>query len=146
MQDSKVKRPGSYRDALSAEKMDELQGKILRVLVLDKKYLDKEYSAKHLAEDIGTNTRYISAVINSRFHVNYSEFVNKQRIDDAMSMLTDKRFLQLSICDIADKVGFSNRQSFYSAFFKFQGTTPRKYRVEYLSQHPELQRKANTKK
>ena len=41
--------------------MDEMKEKINRIIVMEKKYLDKDYSAKKLAEDLGTNTRYISA-------------------------------------------------------------------------------------
>ena len=33
---------------------------------------------------------------------------------------------------ISAMVGFSNRQSFYAAFYRFVGKTPRQYRVEEL--------------
>ena len=69
-----------YRSLVSPKLMDEMKEKILNIIVMEKKYKDKDYSAKKLAEDLGTNTRYISAVVNVRFHMNYTSFVNKFRI------------------------------------------------------------------
>ena len=130
-------KEAKYRSLVSPEMMDRLQEGILKAIVMEKKYKDKDYSAKRLAEDLGTNTRYISAVVNTRFHQNFTSFVNSYRINDAMSLLTDKRCMELNMGEIADLVGFANRQSFYAAFFKFQGMTPREYRMNYLLEHPD---------
>lgn len=111
--------------------MDELKQKILEVILIQKKYKDKNYSAKNLAEDLGTNTRYISAVVNVRFHMNYTSFVNKYRIEEAMGILTDRRYTHMKMEDISQMVGFANRQSFYAAFFKINGCTPREYKLRY---------------
>jgi YesN/AraC family two-component response regulator len=76
----KKEKEAAYRSLVNPQLMDELKEKILHVIVMQKKYKDKDYSAKKLAEEIGTNTRYISAVVNTRFHMNYTSFVNKYRI------------------------------------------------------------------
>jgi len=122
-----------YRTLVSPALMDELKEKILDLVVMQKKYKDKNYSAKRLAEDLGTNTRYVSAVVNVRFHMNYTSFVNKYRIEEAMSILTDKRYQDLRIEEVSDMVGFSNRQSFYASFYKLIGITPREYRLQHAS-------------
>lgn len=114
--------------------MDELKEKILNIILIQQRYKDKNYSAKQLAEDLGTNTRYISAVVNVRFHMNYTSFVNKFRIEEAMALLVDKRYQELNMEDISDMVGFSNRQSFYASFYKLNGVTPRDYRMSHLAQ------------
>ncbi len=126
---SKKEKEATYRSLVSPQLMDELKEKILNVIVMQKKYKDKDYSAKQLASDLGTNTRYISAVVNVRFHMNYTSFVNKYRIEEAMSILVDKRYADLSIEEVSDMVGFANRQSFYASFYKLMGITPREYRV-----------------
>ena len=95
-----------------------------------KKYKDKEYSAKRLAEDLGTNTRYVSAVVNVCFDMNYTSLVNKYRIEDAKAMLVDRRNRDLRMEDISDLCDFSNRQSFYAAFYKYTGVTPRQYKLD----------------
>ena len=116
--------------------MDEMKEKILNIIVMQKKYKDKDYSAKKLAEDLGTNTRYISAVVNVRFHMNYTSFVNKFRIEEAMAILVDRRYQDLRMEEVSDMVGFANRQSFYASFYKIMNMTPREYRLKHLAQHP----------
>ena len=125
-----------YRSLVSPKLMDEMKEKILKIIVMEKKYKDKDYSAKKLAEDLGTNTRYISAVVNVRFHMNYASFVNKFRIEEAMTILVDRRYQDLRMEEVSDMVGFANRQSFYASFYKLMHMTPREYRLQHLAQHP----------
>lgn len=123
-----------YRSLVSPDLMDKLKDQILEKILFEKKYKEKDYSAKKLAEELGTNTRYISAVVNVKFHMNYTSFVNKYRVEEAMTLLTDKRYAKLTIEEISDMVGFSNRQSFYASFFRILGETPRDYRVAHKPQ------------
>lgn len=121
-----------YRDMIRAELADELYDKIMNIIVLQKKYKDPNYSAKDLAKELKTNTRYLSAVINSRFGMNYSCLVNEYRIKDALHLLVDKRYAERNIEEISAMVGFANRQSFYAAFYKNMGETPNGYRKRKL--------------
>jgi len=129
----KASKDADYRGLIRAELADELYDGILTIIVAQKKYRDADYSAKKLAEDLGTNPRYLSAVINSRFGMNYSSLVNEFRVRDAANMLTDKRYLDLTMDEIGRKAGFANRQSFYAAFFKEKGEAPHQYKKRILS-------------
>lgn len=129
----KKEKEAAYRSLVSPKLMDELKERILDIILIQKKYKDKDYSAKKLADELETNTRYVSAVVNVRFHMNYSSFVNKFRIEEAMALLTDKRYQDLNMEDISDMVGFSNRQSFYAAFYKMNRITPRNYKMQHVS-------------
>ena len=131
-------KKAAYRSLVSPAVMDRMQEQIMKIIVMDKKYRDKDYSAQDLANEIGTNTRYISAVVNVRFHMNFTSFVNSYRISDAKSILVDKRYQDLNIEEVSDMVGFANRQSFYAAFYRFTGITPRQYRINNLKQHPSM--------
>lgn len=138
-------KEATYRTLVSPKLMDELQEKILEIIVMQKKYKDKDYSAKKLALDLGTNTRYVSAVVSMRFHMNYSALINKYRIDEAMSILVDKRYTDLRIEDVSDMVGFANRQSFYASFYRLMNMTPREYRQRHMQQHPTVSKKTPKK-
>ena len=140
----KKEKEAAYRTLVSPTLMDELKEKILDVIVMQKKYKDKDYSAKRLAEDLGTNTRYISAVVNVRFHMNYTSLVNKYRIEEAMSILTDRRYRDLRIEEVSDMVGFANRQSFYASFYRIMGITPKEYKLQHMPKQP-APRKKTTK-
>ena len=126
----KVKK-AEYRRSVNSAMMDIIQEQIMDIIVTQKMYRDKDYSAKKLADEIGTSNRYI-------FHMNYSQFVNKYRIDEAMRILADLHYQDLSIVDIFDMVGFGNRQSFYASFYRFTGVTPRQYRLDYLKKQKSL--------
>lgn len=131
LKDRKIKN-AAYRDMIRAELADELYDKIMNIIVLQKKYKDPNYSAKDLAKDLKTNTRYLSAVVNSRFGMNYSCLVNEYRIKDALHLLVDKRYADKNVEEISAMVGFANRQSFYAAFYKNVGETPNSYRKRKL--------------
>ena len=102
------------------------------IIVVQKKYKDPDYSAKDLAKELKTNTRYLSAVVNSRFGMNYSCLLNEYRVKDALHLLTDKRYADKNVEEISAMVGFANRQSFYAAFYKNVGETPNGYRKKHL--------------
>ncbi len=130
----KKEKKARYRTLVNPKLMDEMKDRILEIIVMQKKYKDKDYSAKQLAADLGTNTRYISAVVNVKFHMNYTSFVNMHRIEEAMDILVDKRYQNLKMEEVSDMVGFSNRQSFYASFYRLQGMTPREYRMQHKPQ------------
>ena len=128
----KQDKNAAYRSLIRAELADELYEKILNIVVIQKRYRDKDFSAKELAQELGTNTRYISAVINSRFNTNFSCLINEYRIKEALHRMKDKRYLDLTIEEIGTLVGFANRQSFYASFYRIMGETPNGYRKRHL--------------
>lgn len=128
----KKSKEASYRTMIRAELADELYDKIMNIIVIQKKYRDPDYSAKDLAKELQTNTRYLSAVVNSRFGKNYSCLLNEYRIKEAMHLLVDRRYVDKNVEEISTMVGFANRQSFYAAFYKNIGITPREYRLKHM--------------
>ena len=129
----KQEKNAAYRSLIRAELADELYEKILNIIIIEKRYRDKDFSAKELAKELKTNTRYISAVINSRFNTNFSCLINEYRIKEAQHKLTDKRFQEMTIEEIGCLVGFANRQSFYASFYRVMGETPNNYRRRHMT-------------
>ena len=103
----------------------------MEIVVIQKRYRDATFSAKELAAELKTNTRYLSAVVNSRFGMNYSCLLNEYRVKEAQHLLTDKRYADKTVEEISTMVGFANRQSFYAAFYKNLGETPNGYRKRF---------------
>ena len=130
--DSNEKKAPAYLTKISSETFDKLKEQLLQLMVVEKKYRDRHFTAKKLAEALHTNTRYVSIVLNVRYHLNYSQFVNRLRIEEAMALLADKRYAGLRMDEISDMVGFANRQSFYRAFHLSTGVTPRQYQANYI--------------
>lgn len=129
----KEEKNAPYRSLIRAELADELYDKILNIILIEKRYRDKDFSAKELAKELNTNTRYISAVINSRFNTNFSCLINEYRIKEAMHRMTDKRYADMTIEEIGKMVGFANRQSFYASFYRMMKETPNDYRKRHIT-------------
>ncbi len=125
----KKEKEVTYLNLVKPDLMNTLMNRIIDCIGNKKMYKEKNYSAKRLALDIGTNTRYVSAVLNVRFGMNYTSFVNRYRVSEAMMLLKDEAYKGLTMEDISNMVGFANRQSFYAAFFRFEGITPRQYKL-----------------
>ena len=129
----KKEKTAAYRTLVKPEIIDEIYEQILRKMIVEKKYRDPEYTAKKLAEEIGTNTRYISAAVSLRFQTNYSALIGGFRIRDAIAMLSDKRYKDITMGELAQACGFANRQSFYAAFYRAEGTTPKQYQADFYA-------------
>ena len=125
--------PARYTTLVNSATMEKMKDQIYTIVVKQKKYRDKNYSARQLARDLMTNTRYVSAVINVKFGMNYANFVNKYRVRDAVEILQDPKCVDLRMQDISDMVGFANRQSFYAAFFRVMQVPPREFRVDVMT-------------
>lgn len=54
-----------------------------------------------------------------------TEYINRKRIEAACRLLSET---QLSVQEISEKVGFSDKSHFYRMFSKFMGGTPAEYR------------------
>lgn len=118
----------AYRSKLKAERAYELYIKILAQLTRDKLYRDPSYGTAQLAEDLGTNTRYISAAVAVCSGGNYSALVNGLRLRDACKMLRAAKYARMSVEEIGLLAGFASRQAFYTAFHRMYDCTPKEYR------------------
>ena len=129
--DKKQKTP-LYRTTLSESLAEELYQKIMVKFIVEKKYRYPKYSAQEMAKELGTNTRYVSAVINLKYQDNCSQMVNDFRVKEAMYMLSDIHYVNMTMEDVGTKVGFANRQCFYAAFFRRVGMSPFEYKKQNM--------------
>lgn len=87
-----------------------------------------DFSLQMLADSVGSNTRYVSAIINDRYGKNFKTLLNEHRIRIACTRLADREhYGQMTIQAIYEEVGYTNAVSFIRAFRKFNGMTPSEY-------------------
>lgn len=90
-----------------------------------KAFLEKGLTLNRLAAEFGTNTSYLSQVINEYKGTNFNTYINTLRIKYATQKIySDKEWRKYSVEDIASQCGFSNRQSFSNIFFEQNGIRP----------------------
>jgi AraC-like DNA-binding protein len=136
----KQEKPAIYRMAVKPEVIDEIYEQILKKMIVEKKFRDPKFTAQKLAEEIGTNTRYISAAVSLRFQQNYTELINGYRIREAIAIMTDRRNKGITMGEVATAAGFANRQSFYAAFYRIHGKTPKEYQTHFFAKAAEPKR------
>lgn len=125
-----IKTEPAYRSKMKAEKANELYIKIVERLTREKLYRDPTYNTYRLAEDLNTNTRYISAAVSVCTGSNYTALVNGLRLRDVVKMMQSAQYKEMTVEEIGLLAGFSSRQSFYIAFHRMYDCTPRAYRLE----------------
>lgn len=131
----------AYSSRINRKTLMEIKKGVRNYIIIGRRYRNPKYSAKQLAEDIGVNTRYLSAALQLHYNCNFNELVNKFRIEDAKQIMLDEEF-SMTMEDVAFSSGFCNRQSFYTAFNKYVGMKPKEWLNQIRQQREsELQRK-----
>ena len=91
-------------------------------------YCNDEFTLDKLSDLVGSNTRYVSQVINGYYGKNFNSFVNEYRIRLAcLRLADDKTYGRHTINAIGQSVGFKSNTTFSAVFRKQTGMTPSVY-------------------
>lgn len=91
----------------------------------NKQFINKNLTSALLAKKVGTNSKYLSQIINYSKNKNITSYINDLRIEYAIELLkSDSKILNYTIQSIAEEVGFNNAESFSKAFFKKTSLKP----------------------
>lgn len=111
----------------------ELEEPLLKCMTESKLFLQSDLSIYDVAKEIKAPTRKVSNCINDNFGYNFSEWVNRFRVDEVKIRFGDESSSYLTIEAIGQESGFKSRSAMYSAFSKFTGQSPAKLRKSDLS-------------
>ena len=89
---------------------------------------NSNFNLSMLAEKAGSNTKYVSSIINDVYGKNFKTVLNEYRIREACRRLTDKdHYGNMTIQAIYEELGYNSAASFIQAFKKVNGMTPSVY-------------------
>lgn len=112
--------------ALAPEQVESILAELRLVMEKERLFLDNQLALPQLAKHIGLSPNYVSQAINEGAGVNFFDFVNRYRVDEA------KRRLGAEDADnnlnIAMASGFNSKTAFYTAFKKHTGMTPSEFK------------------
>lgn len=115
---------------------DSLAKKIKRVMEETDLFCQPDFSLERLAAEIGSNSRYVSEVVNDVLGQNFRTMLNEYRVKRAMHMLSDTaNYGHLTIKAIGESVGYRSSSTFISVFTRQTGLKPSIY--QKLSQEKE---------
>ncbi len=92
-------------------------------------FQDSELSLDKAATGLGLSSRYVSRIFKKELKINFTNYVNKVRIEKAKEILLN---FNQSITDIAFDVGYGNLNHFERIFKKYEKITPKEYRLRIL--------------
>nr|GFB07590.1 hypothetical protein F511_25198 [Tanacetum cinerariifolium] len=112
---------------LSASQVQYWQTQLQGLLTTEKVYLEADLNLPGLAQKAGLTTHELSFVLNEGFGVNFFQFINGYRVEEAKRLLTSAQHQHLSMVGIAFEAGFSSKTTFNTTFKKVTGLTPSQF-------------------
>lgn len=112
---------------IDTETVSSLKENLKSLIEVEKKYLNSELTLNEAAKLLNTNTTYLSRIINEQSGMNFSNYINKYRIEEAKRLLDEGKQDSLTFEGIGKSCGFLSRSAFNQAFKKFTGLTPTEY-------------------
>lgn len=121
---------------MTPEARDRLAREIENVMLNTEAPFSGEFSLARLAQIVGSNTRYVSHVINEVFGSNFQTYVNSVRIREVCRRIDNHRkYSNFTTYAIAESVGFNSRSAFNTAFKKTTGLSAGEYRKISTERH-----------
>lgn len=105
----------------------ELYNKMEDLMKNKKIYRMKDLSLEKLAEILGSNRTYVSAIINKFTNLTFYNYIHKYRINEAISIISNPED-DTAMKAICDDIGYNSLTSFYRAFQRETGCSPVIYR------------------
>ncbi len=121
--DIKYKNSGLTFDAIT-----ELAAALHQLMQKEKLYRKSELKLETLAMRLGVARHYVSQVINQHYGVNFFEYINVLRIEEAKQLLSSAENKNQNIIEVAYAVGYTTKNTFNTAFRRIVGVTPTEYR------------------
>ena len=114
-----------YTDAINHISATYKSPLVLRIQKYVLQHISEEITLSDLSKLTNKNPSYLSRRFKKETHMTLKSYVNMLRINEAKALLEES---EISILDIALKVGIPDQSHFAQVFKKSVGMTPRMYR------------------
>jgi AraC-like DNA-binding protein len=121
--------PRYERSGLEESLAPDLLQRIDAALSQDRLFAQPGLTLTRLAAAAGSTPHQVSEVLNRYARVSFHDLINRRRVEDVKAELADASSDRFTIEGIGASAGFRSRSALYSAFRRFEGTTPNAYRA-----------------
>ena len=94
--------------------------------IVDEQLYDAQLSSKAIADSLGLSDTYVSKLFKASENISIANYINEARMAHAKRLLLET---DLTIKEIAERIGISNSQYFYVLFRKYFGASPAQFRM-----------------
>jgi AraC-like DNA-binding protein len=123
----KVKTELPHHILLTQERITQIGTIIKEHLETKKPFLQHGYSLKMLSDETHVPLHHLSAFINQYYKMNFNDLINAYRILTCVEKLLRKEWKHKKLEAIANECGFSNRNTFTTAFKKVTELNPSEF-------------------
>lgn len=120
----------AYDISLSSEMQKRMNWLLYEEIISYIRLNYKDISIKRLSDHFHFHEDYFNRMLKSKTGMTYTQYVQSIRLSEAERLLLHT---DLTIDDIASRVGYSNKGYFYKIFVDKNHMTPSKFRKEILS-------------
>jgi AraC-like DNA-binding protein len=119
--------------SLREEEAARIEKELNDVMKHQRLFLDSSLTIDLLSAKLKTTRHHLSQVINDKLGKTYGDYVCEWRLEESRKKLCDPSNNRFTIAAIALDSGFSSVSSFNDVFKKRYGTTPSKFREQFLN-------------
>jgi YesN/AraC family two-component response regulator len=94
-------------------------------------FLKNDLTLPFLAEKTDIPVHHLSQAINTKTNLNFNDYINSFRVNEAKIRLVSSDFDRFTIEAIGRSVGFNNKTTFIGAFKKFENQIPSEYKKRF---------------
>ena len=110
------------------DRLQEIAERASAMMETNRLHRDPTLSLAAFAAEMGASPKSVSQAINSQIGENFSEFVNRHRLKEAVERLSNPALNSKTILEVLYEVGFNTKSNFYAIFKKEMGMTPVQFR------------------
>lgn len=108
---------------------------LLRSMKEERLFLNPKLTIIDVAKHIDVNKTYISYYLNRCEGINFYDYVNRFRIEEACALMSEMTVENRKLLtQVAEQSGFKSFSTFYRSFAKFKGVTPGDYARQHIKE------------
>lgn len=111
---------------------DDQIDRLVQVVESDKIYLMDDLTLDSLSEAVGIPSHLLSRIINTKYEMNFFDYVNSYRVNYFNTLYLDETNAHRTILDMAMESGFYSKSTFNLSYKKSMGMTPTQFRKDRI--------------
>jgi AraC-like DNA-binding protein len=128
-----IQQNSRTKDLQKTQRQESVFHDVNTYILNNHKYLNPNFSLEKLSEELNIGTTKLSLLINQYSDYNFSDYLNKLRVEKAKILLKDSSYKAYTIVSIGLECGFNSKSTFYAAFKKFTDVTPTQFRKQIIT-------------
>lgn len=123
---TELERAGRFEAADDEEESGSVNRSVLSQIIEEiQKHYTENITLSGMSEKYGISVGHLSSLLKAELGISFTEYITSKRIQKARELLAD---FNLSIDEIAERVGYNDYFYFIKVFKKHMGISPSKYR------------------